>query len=125
MTEVVSSLMVGLMLRGLRLWRLRLCVDVCVRVKLLENVLRLSVAVTLEVLTCELRNLLARLRASTDSRDKAIELILNVSGVQCSSRFFLWFASSLLNCLIFMRHSLVSRVRCRRAAMRQMFLDCL
>ena len=32
----------------------------------------------------------------------------------------MWFASSLLSCLIFMRHSLVSRVRCRRAAMRQM-----
>ena len=72
MTEVVSSLMV-FVLRGLRLRRLRLCVGVCVRVKLLENELRLSVAVTLE---CELRNLLARLRASTDSRDKAIELIL-------------------------------------------------
>ena len=76
MTEVVSSLMVEFMLRGLRLRRLRLCVGVCVRVKLLENVLRLSVAVTLELLTCELRNLLARLRASTDSRDKPIELIL-------------------------------------------------
>ena len=49
---------------------------VCVRVKLLENVLRLSVAVMLELLTCELRNLLARLQASTESRDKAIELIL-------------------------------------------------
>ena len=56
MTEVVSSLMVGFMLRGLRLRRLRLCVGVCVRVKLLENVLRLSVAVTLELLACELRN---------------------------------------------------------------------
>ena len=58
MTEVVSSLMV-FVLRGLRLRRLRLCVGVCARVKLLENVLRLSVAVTLE---CELRNLSARLR---------------------------------------------------------------
>ena len=56
MTEVVSSLMVEFMLRGLRLRRLRLCVGVCVRVKLLENVLRLSVAVTLELLACELRN---------------------------------------------------------------------
>ena len=56
MTEVVSSLMVEFMLRGLRLRRLRLCVGVCVRVKLLENVLRLSVPVTLELLTCELRN---------------------------------------------------------------------
>ena len=79
MTELVSNLMVRLMLRGLRLRRLRLCVGVCVRVKLLENILRLSVAVTLELLTCELRNLLARLarlRAITDSRDKSIELIL-------------------------------------------------
>ena len=33
-------------------------------------------AVMLELVTYELRNLLARLRASTDSRDKAIELIL-------------------------------------------------
>ena len=57
MTEVVSSLMV-FVLRGLRLRRLRLCVGVCVRVKLLENELRLSVAVTLE---CELRNLLMSL----------------------------------------------------------------
>ena len=82
MTEVVSSLM-GFMLLGLRLRRLRLCVGVivCVLVKLLENVLRLSVAVTLELLTCELRNLLSRLRASTDSRDKAIELILVIFSV--------------------------------------------
>ena len=31
---------------------------------------------TLELVTCELRDLLACLRASTDLRDKAMELIL-------------------------------------------------
>ena len=66
MTEVVSSLMVGFMLRGLRLRRLRLCVGVCVRVKLLENVLRLSVPVTLELLTCELRNIFALLTSASE-----------------------------------------------------------
>ena len=43
---------------------------------LLQGMLRLSVGTTLELVTRELRDLLARLRASTDLRDKAMELIL-------------------------------------------------
>ena len=61
-------------------WRC-LCHGICdyayvlvfVRVKLVETVSRLSVAAMLELVTCKLRNLLACLRASMDSRDKAIK----------------------------------------------------
>ena len=74
MTEVLSSLMVVRVLRGLRLRRLRVRVEACVL--LLRNVLRLSLTVTLVLVACEILVFLARLRASSDSRDKAIELIL-------------------------------------------------
>ena len=47
-------------------------------VLLLGEVLRLSLTVTLELVVCEILVFLARLRASSDSRDKAMELILPI-----------------------------------------------